>query len=203
MAAIAQRHKLFVISDESYEKFIYDSLEHVSIASFPGMKAYTASVFSLSKTYAMTGWRIGYVVGPSFLVEQMHKMQEDVVSCVASFIQRAAVTALNGPQECVNEMVAEYNARRKFIVRALQEIEGIRCLEPKGAFYVFPNVSSSGHSSLEVAASLLETSKVVCVPGTAFGPQGEGYLRLSYASSLKDLEEGAKRIKEGLRKLLG
>jgi aspartate/methionine/tyrosine aminotransferase len=203
MAEIAQRHNLIVISDEAYEKLIYGGLEHVSIASFPGIKERTVSVYTLSKTYAMTGWRIGFVVGADHLIDQMRKMQEGVVSCVASFVQQAAVAALDGPQECVAEMVAEYDARRKFIVKALNEIEGLSCLEPKGAFYAFPNISALGRSSSKVAMSLLETSKVVCVPGTAFGPRGEGYLRISYASSLQDLEEGVRRIKEGVIKLRG
>jgi aspartate/methionine/tyrosine aminotransferase len=201
MAEIAQRHNLIVISDEAYEKLIYDSLEHVSIASLPGMKERTVSVYTLSKAYAMTGWRIGFAVGADHLIDPIHRMQAGVVSCVASFIQKAAVTALDGPQDCVDEMVAQYDARRKFIVNALNEVEGIRCLEPKGAFYVFPNISALDRPSEEVAISLLETSKVICVPGTAFGPCGEGYLRLCYASPLENLEEGVRRIKEGAAKL--
>jgi aspartate/methionine/tyrosine aminotransferase len=203
LAEIAQRHNLVVISDESYEKLIYGGLEHVSIASLPGMKERTLSAYTLSKTYAMTGWRVGFVVGGEQHIDQMHKMQEGVVSCVASFVQQSAVVALDGPQACVQEMVAEYDARRKFIVKALNEIEGISCVEPKGAFYAFPNISALGRSSSEVAMSLLKTSKVVCVPGTAFGPQGEGYLRISYASSMADLEEGVRRIRDGVRKLKG
>ncbi|MGQ9584260.1 MAG: pyridoxal phosphate-dependent aminotransferase [Anaerolineae bacterium] len=202
MAQVAQRHNLVVISDEAYEKFIYDGLEHVSLASLPGMKERTVSIYTLSKTYAMTGWRIGFNVGPSELIDHMHRMQEVVVSCVATFVQRAAVAALNGPQEGVAQMVAEYDARRRFIVAALNEVPGIRCAEPKGAFYVFPNVSALGRSSLEVAMSLLEDSRVICVPGTAFGPRGEGYLRISYAAPLDTLKEGVRRIREGAERLL-
>jgi len=203
IAEIAQRHNLIVISDEAYEKLIYGGLEHVSIASFPGIKERTVSVYTLSKTYAMTGWRIGFVVGADHLIDPMQRMQAGMVSCVTSFVQKAAVMALDGPQNCVDEMVAKYDVRRKFIVKALNEIEGLSCLEPKGAFYAFPNISALGRSSSKVAMSLLETSKVVCVPGTAFGPRGEGYLRISYASSLEDLEEGIRRIKEGVKKLRG
>jgi len=203
IAEIAQRHNLIVISDEAYEKLIYGGLEHVSIASFPGIKERTVSVYTLSKTYAMTGWRIGFVVGADHLIDPMQRMQAGMVSCVASFVQKAAIMALDGPQNCVDEMVAKYDVRRKFIVKALNEIEGLSCLEPKGAFYAFPNISALGRSSSKVAMSLLETSKVVCVPGTAFGPRGEGYLRISYASSLEDLEEGVRRIKEGVKKLRG
>lgn len=201
IAEIAQRHDLVVISDEAYEKLVYGGLEHVSIASLPGMQERTVSVYTLSKTYAMTGWRVGFVVGPHRLVEQMQKMQESVVSCVASFVQKAAVVALDGPQDCVGEMVAEYDARRKFIVKALNEIDGLSCLEPKGAFYAFPNISALGRPSSEVAISLLETSKVVCVPGTAFGARGEGNIRISYAASLAALEEGVRRIRDGVAKL--
>jgi aspartate/methionine/tyrosine aminotransferase len=198
LAEVALRHNLLLISDEAYEVFVYDGLEHNSIASLPGMKEHVASVYTLSKTYAMTGWRIGYVVGPQWLINQMHKMQEDVVSCVATFVQRAAIAALEGSQDCVVEMVAEFDGRRQFLVKALNEIDGLQCLEPRGAFYLFPNISELGRSSSEVAISLLETSKVVCVPGTAFGPRGEGYLRISYGASMKDLEEGVQRIQHGV-----
>jgi aspartate/methionine/tyrosine aminotransferase len=201
LAELALRHNLLLISDEAYEAFLYDGLKHTSVASFPGMKDHVASVYTLSKTYAMTGWRIAYVVGPKWLINQMHKMQEDVVSCVATFVQHAAATALDGPQDSVRNMVSEFDARRKFLVKALNEIEGIRCLEPKGAFYLFPNVSALGRSSSEVAISLLETSKVVCVPGTAFGPRGEGYLRISYGASMADLREGVQRIRHGVEQL--
>ena len=201
LAELALRHNLLLISDEAYEAFLYDGLKHTSVASFPGMKDHVASVYTLSKTYAMTGWRIAYVVGPKWLINQMHKMQEDVVSCVATFVQHAAATALDGPQDSVRKMVSEFDARRKFMVKALNEIDGIRCLEPKGAFYLFPNVSALGRSSSEVAISLLETSKVVCVPGTAFGPRGEGYLRISYGASMADLREGVQRIRHGVEQL--
>jgi aspartate/methionine/tyrosine aminotransferase len=201
LAELALRHNLLLISDEAYEAFLYDGLEHTSTASFSGMKEHVASVYTLSKTYAMTGWRVAYVVGPQWLINQMHKMQEDVVSCVATFVQRAAVAALDGPQDCVRHMVAQFDARRRFLVKALNEIDGIHCLEPQGAFYLFPNISALGGTSSQVAVSLLETSKVVCVPGTAFGPRGEGHLRISYGASMEDLEESVRRIRDGVRKL--
>jgi aspartate/methionine/tyrosine aminotransferase len=201
IAEIAQRHDLFVLSDEEYERLIYDGVEHISIASLPGMKERTTSVFTFSKTYAMTGWRMGYVVGPERVIDQMHKMQEDLASCVPGFIQQAGIAALDGPQDCVDEMLAEYDRRRRFIVRALNEVDGVTCLRPKGALYAFPNVSSFGRTSEEVAIFLLRDCKVVCVPGTAFGPRGEGYLRISYASSMEQLKEGMERIKEGVKRL--
>lgn len=202
MAEIAQRHNLVVLSDEAYEKFIYGGLKHVSIATLPGMKERTVSVYTLSKTYAMTGWRIGFNVGPSALIQHMHRMQEVVVSCVATFVQRAAIAALDGPQEGVARMVAEYDLRRRYIVEALNRVPGVRCAEPRGAFYVFPNVSALGRPSLEIAMALLQHSRVICVPGTAFGPRGEGYLRISYAAPLDVLEEGVRRIREGVERLL-
>lgn len=201
IAEIAKRHDLFVLSDEAYERLVYDEVEHISIARLPHMKERTISVFTFSKTYAMTGWRMGYVVGPERVIDQMHKMQEDLASCIPGFTQRAGIVALDGPQDCVDEMVAEYDRRRGFIAQALNEIDGVTCLKPKGAFYAFPNISSLGSTSEEVAVFLLNESKVICVPGTAFGPGGEGYLRISYAASLEDLEEGVRRIKEGLGRL--
>lgn len=201
IAEIAQRRDLFVLSDEPYERFTYDGIEHISLASLPDMKERTISVFSVSKTYAMTGFRLGYVVAPARVIDVMHKMQEDVVSCIPAFVQRAGIAALDGPQDCVHRMLEEYDRRRRFVVQALNEMDGISCLEPKGAFYAFPNVSSLGRTSEEVAVHLLKSNKVVCVPGTAFGSRAEGHLRLSYASSLEQLEEGLPRIAEGIQEL--
>jgi len=203
IAEIVKGHDLFVLSDEAYERLVYDEVEHISIARLPDMKERTISLFTFSKTYAMTGWRMGYVVGPAGVIEQMHKMQEDLASCIPGFIQQAGIVALDGPQDCVGEMVAEYDRRRRFIVQALNEIDGVTCLRPKGAFYAFPNISSFGRTSEEVAVFLLNETKVICVPGTAFGPQGEGYLRISYAASLENLEEGIRRIKKGLGRFQG
>lgn len=159
-------------------------------------------MFSVSKTYAMTGFRLGYVVGPPQVIDVIHKMQEDIVSCLPAFVQRAGVAALDGPQDCVRRMGTEYDRRRRLVVEALNRIDGVYCLEPKGAFYAFPNVSALGHGSEEVALHLLKSSRVVCVPGTAFGSLGEGHLRLSYASSPDSLEEGLSRITEGLQELV-
>jgi aspartate/methionine/tyrosine aminotransferase len=199
---IAQRQDIFVLSDEPYERFTYEGVEHVSLASLPGMEERTITVFSVSKTYAMTGFRLGYVVGPPKVIDVMHKMQEDIVSCLPAFVQRAGVAALDGPQECVRHMANEYDRRRRLVVEALNRIDGVSCLEPKGAFYAFPNVSALGHGSDEVALHLLKSSRVVCVPGTAFGSLGEGHLRLSYASSPESLEEGLSRVTEGLQELV-
>jgi aspartate/methionine/tyrosine aminotransferase len=203
IAEIARRRDIFVLSDEPYERLTYDGVEHISLACLPGMKERTISVFTLSKTYAMTGFRLGYVVGPPKVIDVMHKLQEDVVSCIPAFVQQAGVAALDGPQDCVHRMVEEYDRRRKLVVQALNRIDGVSCLMPRGAFYAFPNVSNLGRTSEEVALHLLESSRVVCVPGTAFGAGGEGHLRLSYASSMEHLEEGLSRITKGAQELLG
>lgn len=200
-ARLAQKHDLMVISDEAYEALVYGDAQHLSIATLPGMSERTVSIFTFSKAYAMTGWRVGYLTGPAEVVDAMHKMQEEVVSCAVTFAQHGALAALEGPQDCVAEMVAEYDKRRQFILGALTDIEGITCIEPKGAFYVFANISSFGLTSVDLAMHLLEKAAVVTVPGDAFGPSGEGFLRLSYASSMAELEEGVNRIRKGVQML--
>lgn len=200
-ADVAKRRDLMVISDEAYDALVYDEAKHISVATLPGMSERTVSIFSCSKTYSMTGWRVGYLCGPAEAVQTMHKMQEEVVSCPTAFAEYGAVAALDGPQDCVAEMVAEFDRRRRYMVDAIEDIPGIRCVEPKGAFYLFPNISSFGLTSAEMAMHLLEKAAVVTVPGDAFGPSGEGFLRLSYASSLEDLEEAAKRIRRGVEML--
>jgi aspartate/methionine/tyrosine aminotransferase len=201
IAELAHRHNLAVISDEPYERLVYGGAEHISIASLPGMKERTVSIYSLSKTYAMTGWRIGFAVADAPVIDHMHKMHQGVASCVASFVQKAAVTALDGPQDCVERMVTDYDARRRFMVNALNTMPGVVCPEPRGAFYLFPNVSGIGLPSYEVATSLLHNEHVVCVPGTAFGPRGEGHLRISFAGSVEVLKIGVERIAAGLDRL--
>jgi len=201
IADLAEHQDLLVLSDEPYEKFVYDDVEHVSLASLPGMKERTISVFSFSKTYSMTGWRLGYVVAPPRVIDEMQKMQEDVAACVPGFVQQAGVAALTGSQQCVVRMLEEYELRRRYIVKALDEIDGLTCPKPKGAFYAFPNCTYFGRLSEEVAEFLLKESGVVCVPGTAFGPAGEGHLRISYAASMEQLEEGVDRIRKGIEEL--
>jgi aspartate/methionine/tyrosine aminotransferase len=198
-ASIAQKHDLVVISDEAYESLVYGDARHISIATLPGMAGRTVSVYTFSKSYAMTGWRVGYLTGPASIVDEAHKIQEEVVSCPVTFVQYGAVAALEGPQDCIAEMVAEYDRRRRFTVDALRRIDGVTCVEPQGAFYVFANVSAFGLSSQDLAMCLLEKAAVATVPGTAFGPGGEGFLRLCYGSaSMASLEEGTERIRRGL-----
>lgn len=201
IAEIALEHDLIVLSDEAYERIIYDGLKHYSIASFPGMMERTITVFSCSKTYAMTGWRLGYAVGIPEIIREMSKLQEHVYSHPTSISQKAAMAAVLGPQEFVSEMVREYDKRRKLIVRMLNEMDGVKCLMPKGAFYVFPNIKAFGLTSEDMATYLIREAKIATVPGNEFGAMGEGYLRISYAVSTEKIEEGMKRMDEALKKL--
>ncbi len=201
-ARLAQKHDLVVISDEAYESLVYGDARHISIATLPGMAGRTVSIYTFSKSYAMTGWRVGYLIGPAHIVDEAHKIQEEVVSCPVTFVQYGGVAALEGLQDCIAEMVAEYDKRRRFTVDALRRIDGVTCVEPQGAFYVFANISAFGLSSQHLAMHLLEKAAVATVPGTAFGPGGEGFLRLCYGStSMEKLEEGIQRIRTGLKML--
>jgi len=203
IAELAVKHDLYVISDEVYEKFVYDGHRHVSLASLPGMWERTVTVNSFSKTYAMTGWRIGYAAAPKPLVDEMVKLQQFSMVHAPAVSQRAALAALKGPQDFVDLMVGEFDKRRRLLVERLNSIEGLSCLKPKGAFYVFLNIKGLGLSSEEAAEWLLKQAGVVTVPGVAFGPSGEGYLRLSYARPIEQLEAACERLEEAVRKLRG
>ncbi|MGI8422976.1 MAG: pyridoxal phosphate-dependent aminotransferase [Chloroflexota bacterium] len=200
VAEIARERDLWVLSDEIYSRLIYDG-EHQSIAALPGMAERTIILDGFSKTYAMTGWRLGYGVAPASLVPHLTRLQTNVTSCTASFAQMAAIAALDGTQAPAEAMVAEFARRREFIVNRLNQIEGVMCLKPGGAFYVFPRVTVPGVTSKKVADSLLEHEGVAVLGGTAFGAQGEGFLRLSFATSMALLAEGSDRIEKGLKRL--
>jgi len=200
IAQIARENDLLVISDEVYEKIVYDDAEHVSIASLPGMRERAVTINAFSKTYAMTGWRLGYAIAPAEIVTEMAKLVLYTSTCATSMGQRAAITALKGPQNFVVEMVKEYKRRRDFVVKRLNEIEGMSCKLPKGAFYVFPSIKELNMSSLDCTYYLLDHAKVSVVPGTGFGEYGEGYVRISYATSLENLEKAMDRIEEALRR---
>jgi len=200
VATVAREHDLLVLSDETYEALVYDG-HHVSIGALPGMLDCTVSVFSFSKAYAMTGWRIGYVVAPHDLIQTMSVLQENVVSCASSVSQYAALAALQGPQNCVREMLDIYNQRRHYMVDALNQMEGVRCPMPSGAFYVFPDISQLSASSDDLADRLLQQAYVATVPGTAFNTRGEGFLRLSYATSMDTLQEAMKRLHATIQSL--
>lgn len=194
IADIAEQHRLIVISDEVYEKFVYDDARHQSFAALSGMRDRTVTINSFSKTYAMTGWRLGYAVGPANIVAEMAKLNLYANTCANSIAQVAGVEAIRGPQECVREMAEEYDRRRRFVLDRLNKILKITCTRPKGAFYVFPNISRLGMSSLDFSMHLLEKGKVSTVPGSEFGEHGEGYLRISYATSMANLEEGLDKL---------
>ncbi|MEM3072831.1 MAG: pyridoxal phosphate-dependent aminotransferase [Candidatus Bathyarchaeia archaeon] len=200
LAAIAERHDLIVISDEVYEKFLYEGT-YVSFATLPGMEDRTLTVNGFSKTYAMTGWRLGYVAGREEFLSQIAKMNLHVNSCPPAMTQRAALTALQGSQEPVKEMFREYRKRRDVIVKGLNEIEGVKCLNPGGAFYVFPNLSAYKMPSMDLAKYLIEKAGVATVPGVSFGKEGEGHLRLSYANSVENIMEAIRRMSEALKRL--
>ena len=198
VAAAAQEHDVTVLADEIYSSILYGG-EHVSITSLPGMAERTILLDGFSKTYAMTGWRLGYGVFPRPLVAGIERLMVNSVSCTASFVQRAGLAALRGPQEPVTAMVAEFQRRRALIVDGLNAIPGIRCLEPQGAFYAFPNVRELGLGSDELADRLLQEAGVAALAGTAFGSAGEGYLRLSYANSIPNLQEALDRLASAAR----
>jgi len=200
LAEIARDNNLWVLSDEVYSKILYEGSHH-SIASEPGMKERTIHIGGFSKTYAMTGWRLGYAIGPAQVIAHMIKLQINIASCPAAFTQMAAIEALKGPQDSVGKMVEEFNRRRKTIVSGLNSIKGISCKMPDGAFYVFPNVKKLGLNSRDIMMKLLNQGHVATLHGEAFGPAGAGYLRLSYATSLENIKEGLNRIKQTVEEL--
>ena len=204
IAEILVKHNILCLSDEIYEKIVYDGFQFASIASLnPRIKELTITVNGASKVYSMTGWRMGYAAGPKEIIAAMIKLQGQVTTNINSATQYACVVALTGPQDFLKGWVAEFKKRRDFIVKAFNEIPGITCFNPQGAFYVFPNVSAYFKGKIQgsddLAAHLLETAKVAVVPGSGFG--AEGFIRLSYATSMEKIQEGMKRIKEALRTL--
>ncbi|MBI2083253.1 MAG: pyridoxal phosphate-dependent aminotransferase [Deltaproteobacteria bacterium] len=200
IAEILVNRNIYCLSDEIYEKIIYDNFPFTSIASLnEKMKSLTITVNGASKVYSMTGWRMGYAVGPKEIIQAMTKIQGQVTTNINSATQWACVTALNDSQNFLKEWVAEFQKRRDFMVKELNCIPGIRCFKPQGAFYVFPNISSFRKTSEELSRYLLEEAHVAVVAGSGFG--AEGFIRLSYATSMKNIEEGLKRTKAALQKL--
>ncbi len=196
---VVKKHDLFVISDEIYSELSYQG-DHVSIASFPGMKERTILINGFSKGFAMTGWRLGYACGPKAIIEQMVKIHQFAIMCAPTNSQYAAVEALRSCDEEVQEMRESYNQRRRFLMSEFRRI-GLQCFEPFGAFYVFPSVQEFGMTSEEFALRFLEEEKVAVVPGTAFGACGEGFLRISYAYSIEDLKEAIGRLERFVQRL--
>ena len=195
IAELAQRHDLIVLSDEIYSRILYDGAEHVSIASLDGMAERTITLDGFSKTYAMTGWRLGYAVVPDWLVKAYSQLVINTISGVTAFAQAGAIEALRGPQSEVDAMVREFHARRDLIVDGLNEIPGFDCLRPQGAFYVFPDISGTGMTGAALADRLLYEAGVCVLAGTAFGGVGESHIRISYANSRENLYEALQRIR--------
>jgi aspartate aminotransferase/aminotransferase len=198
----AEAHDLAVFSDEAYDRILFPGVEFSSPAALPGMKNRSVIWGSLSKTYAMTGWRIGYLAASRELIAAAVRVQQNVLLSACSFAQAGAVAALNGPQECVEEMVAEFDRRRKIILDGIAHTPGLKCpTTPRGAFYVFARHELAGMDSAELADYILDKAGVAVIPGTPFGNRGEGFLRISYATSQADCREGMTRIAEAMREL--
>jgi len=192
VARLADKHDLLVISDELYDRLVYGS-EHTCFASLPGMRSRTILLGGFSKTYAMTGWRLGYAAAPAELLDAMHKVHQYTIMSAPTPAQHAALNALKDGEEAVQAARAEYDRRRRLIVSGLNGI-GLSCFEPKGAFFVFPSVAVTGLSDEEFCEQLLREERVACVPGSAFGPSGAGYVRCSYATAYEKIEQALERI---------
>nr|WP_300660856.1 aminotransferase class I/II-fold pyridoxal phosphate-dependent enzyme [uncultured Acetatifactor sp.] len=199
IAEVILKHDIYVMSDEIYSELSYKG-KHVSIAELPGMKERTILINGFSKAFAMTGWRLGYACGPENIIEQMTKIHQFAIMCAPTTSQYAAVEALKNGDEDVAEMRTAYNQRRRYLVHAFREM-GLECFEPYGAFYIFPCIREFGMTSEEFAMRFLKEEKVAVVPGTAFGDCGEGYLRISYAASLENLQIAMDRLKGFVEKL--
>lgn len=192
IAAVLRKHNILVITDEIYAELIY-GIKHTSIATLPGMAERTVVISGFSKTFSMTGWRLGYACGPTSVIEAMKKVHQYVIMSAPTMSQWAAVEALESGMSFVKEMVEEYDRRRQVIVQGFRDL-GFSCFEPKGAFYCFPRISDLGLSSDDFCEKLLEAEKVAVVPGSAFGDGGEGFVRASYASSMENIKEALVRI---------
>jgi aspartate/methionine/tyrosine aminotransferase len=200
IADLAKKYNFLVISDEIYNQLIYDNVECISIAKFEGMKERTLTIGSLSKTYAMDGWRVGYLIAPKPLIEEALKIHQHILSCPNTFVQEGARVALSSSQECVGKMVHEFDRRRKLMMSYLDDLE-LPYDQPKGAFYIFPSIKKFGLSAEEFCNFLLAEARVAVVPGDAFGQLGEGHVRFSYTTSYENIEKGMEKIKTALKKL--
>jgi aspartate/methionine/tyrosine aminotransferase len=200
VARLSMENDLIVFADEIYEKLVYDGAEHVSIGSLPGLRDRVITVNGFSKSYAMAGWRVGYASAQRELLDQMNKLHYYAVLCPSSVAQKAALAALNGPQNCVDEMVREYDERRRVVMDGLKRI-GLPYLVPKGAFYVFPDVTEFGNDDEAIAEVLLKEHGVAVVPGSGFGDTCRGHLRISFSTPVEELQEGIRRLQDGFENL--
>ena len=187
------------MSDEIYGRIVYDGNEHVSLLEFESMRDRLILLDGFSKTYAMTGWRVGYALWPKPMIEGATRLAVNCHSCVNAAAQWAGIAALQGPQDAVDAMCKAFDERRRYIVGALNQTPGFRCVEPGGAFYAFPNIEGTGMTAKEAQTKLLEVAGVATVAGTSFGAHGEGYIRFSYANSLENIKEAIRRIGDVLR----
>lgn len=194
IANLAIAEDLYVIADEIYEKLVFDGRSHISIASLPNMAERTLTINGLTKSYAMTGWRMGWLVGSPEIIRLATKMNSNTVSCAATFTMHACIVALTGPQTAVYEMRDSYQQRRDFMVAALNEIDGIECRSIEGAFYLFPRFPKSKRNSLELADALLDKAQIAGTPGIAFGQSGEGHVRFAISTAMADLERAVERL---------
>ena len=194
VAGLAERPDIALMSDEIYDQMVYDGEKHQTLLAYEEIRDRLILLNGWSKTYAMTGWRLGYSIWPPELYDRARKLAVNAWSCVNAASQHAALAALEGPQDAVTAMVAEFDARRKLVVDLLNEIDGVNCITPKGAFYAFPNISETGHKAKALASDLLETQGVAVIGGPDFGVLGEGYLRLSYANSQDNIKRAIERI---------
>lgn len=195
IADLCRRHDLIVLSDEIYSELTYDGIEHSSIASLPGMKERTVLLNGCSKSYAMTGFRVGYACAPGPIIEAMMKIHQYAIMCASNMSQEAAIEALENCRKEVEVMRNDYERRRNFVVNRLNEI-GLPCHTPKGAFYAFPSITPTGLKSKDFSLQLLKRQKVAVVPGSAFGDSGEGYVRCCFATGMDKLKEATKRIEK-------
>lgn len=201
LAQMAIENDLLVLSDEIYEKLVYNEAKHISIASLPDMFERTVTINGFSKAYAMDGWRLGYAAGPSALIQPILKMHQYNTTSATSFAQYGAVEAYRGSQKPVEEMVKEFDKRREYIVRRLKEIPNVHCVVPNGAFYVFPSFKGLNMSSKELAKILLREAHIACVPGSAFGKFGEGFLRMAYSTDYNQITGAMDRLAEAMEKI--
>ncbi|MFW9856943.1 MAG: pyridoxal phosphate-dependent aminotransferase, partial [Candidatus Thorarchaeota archaeon] len=194
VAELAEEHEIYVLGDEIYSKMTYDR-DFFSVSMRDQAKNHSVIIDGFSKAYSMTGWRLGYMIGPENLIDRSGLLLALTVSCVSSFSQKAGVAALKEPQTELNRMMAIFRKRRDRIVMGLNEVPGFNCKTPEGAFYAFPNIQQTGMTSRELANQLLMEIAIACIPGTLFGPNGEGYLRFSYATSIKVIDKAIERMK--------
>jgi len=201
IAHVILKHDLLVLSDEVYERLLFDGRNHQSVWKCPGMKERTVVVHSFSKSFAMTGWRIGYAFGPEWLIESMIKVVSSTTSCAPSVSQRAALAALQVDAEVFDAMVEEFSTRRDIAHEVLQQLPGVRVHKPGGTFYMFPDISQITHDSRQFALDLLKEEQVVVIPGESFGPSGKGCVRIALSVNQEVLKEALERIQHFIRKI--